>query len=363
MNQSFNESILIRQKLLSWYRRQKRSLPWRATTDPYRIWVSEVMLQQTTVAAVRNRYDGFLRRFPNLASLARASQDSVLAAWSGLGYYGRARNLRKAARRIVREHGGRLPDDPETLETLPGFGPYTAAAVASLAFGRRVPAADANVTRVVSRLYAISGGSGPRADREAVLARVLPFLPRHRPGDAIAAFMDLGQVICLPRAPLCERCPLERECAARRSGRPQRYPRRARKARPVAIHLAAIVAERGGRALLVRSRASFLNGLWEFPCAQATTAESARRRLASVMRPLGLRLSTATPSAHARHTVVNRRLQIAVYPGLSKAPVQLRHAKSFPHRWFRAFDLERAAVPTLTRKIARAAGFVRSPRV
>jgi A/G-specific adenine glycosylase len=356
------QTTLLRKKLLAWYRREKRSLPWRATTDPYRIWVSEVMLQQTTVAAVRNRYDGFLRRFPNLASLARASQDSVLAAWSGLGYYGRARNLRKAARRIVRQHGGRLPDDPETLETLPGFGPYTAAAVASLAFGRRVPAADANVTRVVSRLYALSGGSGPRADREAVLAHVLPFLPRHRPGDAIAAFMDLGQSICLPRGPLCERCPLARECAGRRSGRPQRYPRRARKARPVAIHLAAIVAERGGRALLVRRRASFLNGLWEFPCAEAATADSARRRLASVMGPLGLRLSTATPSAHARHTVVNRRLQIAVFPGLSERPVQLRHAKSFPHRWFRAFDLERAAVPTLTRKIARAAGFLRSPR-
>ena len=175
--------------------------------------------------------------------------------------------------------------------------------------------------------------------------------------------MDLGQLICLPRGPLCESCPLALACAARRSGRPQRYPRRSRKARPVTIHLAAIVAERGGRALLVRSRASFLNGLWEFPCAQAATAESARRRLASVIRPLGLRLSTATSSAHARHTVVNRRFQIAVFPGLSEAPVQLRHAKSFPHRWFRAFDLERAAVPTLTRKIARAAGFVRSPSV
>jgi A/G-specific adenine glycosylase len=356
------QTTLLRKKLLAWYRREKRTLPWRGSTDPYRIWVSEVMLQQTTVAAVRNRYDGFLRRFPDLASLARSRQDSVLAAWSGLGYYGRARNLRKAARRIVRQHGGRLPNDPETLETLPGFGPYTAAAVASLAFGRRVPAADANVTRVVSRLYALSGGSGPRADREAVLARVLPFLPRRRPGDAIAAFMDLGQSICLPRGPLCGRCPLAPACAARRNGRPQRYPRRARKARPVAVHLAAIFAQRGGRALLVRRRASFLNGLWEFPCAEAATAESARRQLASLIRPLGLRLSTDTPSAFAKHTVVNRRLQIAVFPALSDPQVPIRNPKSFPHRWFRAFDLERAAVPTLTRKIARAAGFLRSPR-
>jgi A/G-specific adenine glycosylase len=356
------QTTLLRKKLLAWYRLEKRSLPWRGTTDPYRIWVSEVMLQQTTVAAARNRYDGFLLRFPDLASLARARQDSVLAAWSGLGYYGRARNLRKAARLIVRRHGGRLPDDPETLETLPGFGPYTAAAVASLAFGRRVPAADANVTRVVSRLYALSGGSGSRADREAVLARVLPFLPRRRPGDAIAALMDLGQSICLPREPLCEGCPLAPACAARRGGHPQRYPRRAHRARPVAIHLAAIVAQHGGRALLVRRRGSFLNGLWEFPSAEAATAESARRRLASVAGPLGLRLSAATPSAYARHTVVNRRLQIAVYPGLSDAPVRLPHAKSLLHRWFRAFDLERAAVPTLTRKIARAAGFLRSPR-
>ncbi|HWZ85841.1 MAG TPA: A/G-specific adenine glycosylase, partial [Thermoanaerobaculia bacterium] len=151
---------LVRSNLLAWFRRERRRLPWRGTRDPYRIWVSEVMLQQTTVEAVRGRYEAFLRRFPDLPALARAGEPAVLAAWSGLGYYARARNLRRAARDVMARHGGRLPRDLAALRSLPGFGDYTAAAVASLAFGARAPAADANVTRVLSRLYAIRGTAG-----------------------------------------------------------------------------------------------------------------------------------------------------------------------------------------------------------
>jgi len=352
------QTVSTRKKLLNWYRRQNRHLPWRGTSDPYKIWVSEVMLQQTTVAAVRGRYEKFLQRFPDLASLARSREDAVLAAWSGLGYYARARNLRAAARAIVRNYGGRFPRDPATLETLPGFGPYIAAAVASLAFGVRAPAAEANVIRVLSRLSAISGDPGSRAHREKIRRRVGELLPAHRPGDALAALMDLGQTICTPRRPDCADCPISLHCVAFRRGQPERYPSRRPKPRPVTIHFAAAFAAHVGRALLVRRRASFLNGLWAFPCAEGETAEAARDRLGAAIRPLGLRLSGRLPSGHARHTVVNRRLQIDVFPALPSSRSETRIPKPRSQRWFRPAELAAAAVPTLTRKIARAAGFL-----
>ncbi|MGH9369852.1 MAG: A/G-specific adenine glycosylase, partial [Thermoanaerobaculia bacterium] len=234
----------LRRRLLAWYGREKRRLPWRGTRDPYRIWVSEVMLQQTTVEAVRRRYHRFLARFPDLPSLARAREDSVLAAWSGLGYYARAKNLRRAAREILERHGGIFPRDPRTLGRLPGLGEYTAAAVASLAFGERLPAADANVTRVVSRLAAIPGTAGSRRNREAVLAFVGRLLPRRRPGDLTSALMDLGQGVCTPRRPACLRCPLASVCEARRRGDPEAYPRRRPTPAPVRMALAAVLVER-----------------------------------------------------------------------------------------------------------------------
>jgi len=218
------------------------------------------MLQQTTVGAVRGRYEEFLRRFPDVASLARAREESVLAAWSGLGYYARARNLRRAAREIVRLHGGRLPRDASLLRALPGFGEYMAAAVASIAFGARAPAADANVTRVLSRLFAISGEVGTSAHSGAVRARAAQILARGRPGDVTAALMDLGQLICTPRRPACPKCPLEGACAAWRRREVDRFPRR--KARPATsrVFVAAALARRGGAALLVQGDRALLGG-------------------------------------------------------------------------------------------------------
>ncbi|MDQ5873621.1 MAG: A/G-specific adenine glycosylase, partial [Acidobacteriota bacterium] len=221
-----SRSRSLTSKLLAWFHREDRQLPWRGTSDPYRVWVSEVMLQQTTVGAVRKRYAAFVARFPDVATLARAGEESVLAAWSGLGYYARARNLRRAAKRIFREHGGVIPRDPRVLRTLPGFGEYMSAAVASLAFGERLPAAEANVERVLSRVFALPGTAGSRELRERVLARAEALLPAERPGDLTAALMDLGQTICLPRRPICGICPIARDCAARESGDPEAWPRR-----------------------------------------------------------------------------------------------------------------------------------------
>jgi A/G-specific adenine glycosylase len=340
----------LRTDLLDWFDREKRDLPWRGTLDPYRIWISEVMLQQTTVSAVRKRYDRFLRRFPDVGTLSRATEDEVLAAWSGLGYYARARNLRLAARSLVGEHRGEIPRDPASLERLPGFGAYMASAVASLAFGARIPAAEANVDRVLARVFALPGVAGSGDLRGRVLARAATLLPARRPGDLTAALMDLGQTICMPRHPICSACPIASHCAARRRGDPERFPGRRAKPRPVRVSLAAAVAEKSGRVLLVRRRSTWLDGLWEFPSAEGASVPTARRRLARRIGELGLELDSGTPVGIARHSVVNRRIEISIF--------RARYASHDPApitagtRWFLPRELDGAAVPTLTRKIA-----------
>ncbi|MGH9317142.1 MAG: A/G-specific adenine glycosylase [Thermoanaerobaculia bacterium] len=347
----------IRKKLQTWYRKQKRKLPWRGTRDPYRIWVSEVMLQQTTVAAVARRYERFLRRFPDLPALARAREESVLAAWSGLGYYARARNLRRAAREILLRHAGHIPREPAQLACLPGFGQYTAAAVASLAFDKSTPAAETNVTRVVSRLFAVEGRASSPRHRQTVLDRARTLLPVRRPGDGTAALMDLGQLICTPSRPACPSCPIRSHCQAYRRGRPEAYPQRPAPTRRVRVALAAVFAGHRGRALLVRRESGFLKGLWEFPSAEGRTAAAARQGLAKRIRPLSLRIVSSRPLATARHAVVNRRIHVEVFGTRLHPKSEIRNPKS-EMRWFRPAELSRAAIPTLTRKIARAVGFL-----
>jgi A/G-specific adenine glycosylase len=310
------------------------------------------MLQQTTVAAVAARYDAFLDRFPDLRTLARARESSVLAAWSGLGYYARARNLRAAARRVQDDLGGRFPRDPATLRTLPGFGEYMAAAVASLAFGQRVPALDANVTRVVARLFAIEGVAGTRAHSVAVRGRVEELLPRRNPGDLTASLMDLGQQICAPRRPDCPACPLARLCAARAAGDPERFPVRPAKPRLRRVPLAVAYARRDGRVLLAPAKGELLRGLWLFPSAEGATAAAARSHLVRRVAKLGLRLTARAPVAWAHHTIVHRRLDIAVYPAVGAA------AAPDGVRWLTPRALAAAPIPTLTRRIAIAAGFL-----
>jgi A/G-specific adenine glycosylase len=347
----------IRTHLLAWFDREKRELPWRGTRDPYRVWVSEIMLQQTTVEAVRRRYDAFLDRFPTLPSLARAREDSVLAAWSGLGYYARARNLRRAAREILLRHGGVFPRDPRVLRRLPGFGYYTAAAVASLAFGVRAPAADANVTRVLSRLFAITGVAGSPRHRGRVLGHAERLLAPGRPGDLTAALMDLGQLVCTPRRPACPRCPVASRCEAARRGNPESYPRKKGKPSAVRVAVAAAFVERGGKTLLVRRTGSLLKGMWEFPSgpASAATRRAARAGLSRTLARLGLSRGPA-PVAAVRHTVVNRRLEIEVFRAAGAG--RGLAAKNHDARWFSSRALARAAIPTLTRKIASAVGFL-----
>jgi len=346
----------IRNRLLGWFNTAKRELPWRGSKDPYRIWVSEVMLQQTTVGAVRGRYEAFLERFPDVVSLADAPRESVLAEWSGLGYYARARNLHAAAGIVAREHGGRLPDNPTALRKLPGFGEYMSAAVASLAYGVRAPAADANVDRVVSRLFAIAGLAGSRAHRAAVLEATERLLPDERPGDLIAAFMDLGQTICTPRAPACMLCPLLSDCAAAAAGEPARYPMKKRRPPMERVAYAAADVRSGGRILMVRRPPGWLAGMWELPSAEGSTPAAARRALSKRLRALGLRLEVSAPRHFASHTIMRRKLEIEILAAAKVTPGRSRNGHDV--RWFRPEELRAAAIPTLTRKIVRARGFL-----
>jgi len=215
--------------LLRWYDAHARDLPWRARpgerADPYRVWLSEVMLQQTTVATVGPRFAAWVARWPDIAGLAAADEAEVMAAWAGLGYYARARNLVKAARAVVDEHGGRLPDTEAALRTLPGLGDYTAAAVAAIAFGRRAVVVDANVERVVARLFMAAGKPAVRAAAETIT-------PDERAGDFAQAMLDLGATVCTPRNPRCTLCPLAADCAARKEGVPETYPVKRMRALP-----------------------------------------------------------------------------------------------------------------------------------
>ena len=242
-----------------------RDLPWRRTRDPYIIWLSEVMLQQTTVAAVKSYFDAFTARWPSVADLAAADEEDVMKAWAGLGYYSRARNLKACAETVARDHGGRFPETEEGLRALPGIGPYTAAAIAAIAFDRPATVVDGNVERVVARLFEIAEPM-PAAKGE-IRARAAEITPTQRPGDYAQAVMDLGATICTPRKPACALCPWTASCGARASGSPEAYPVRAAKtARPTRRGVA-FVAVRADGAVLLRRRPprGLLGGMSEPP--------------------------------------------------------------------------------------------------
>jgi A/G-specific adenine glycosylase len=255
--------------LLAWYDRNRRVLPWRATpggiADPYRVWLSEIMLQQTTVTAVAPYYARFLERFPDVFALAAAPLEDVLKAWAGLGYYARARNLHACAQEVVAVHGGTFPRSEQELAALPGIGPYTAAAIAAIAYDLKATAVDGNVERVVSRLYVVEAEL-PAAKRE-IRALAAGLTPDLRPGDFAQAMMDLGATICTPQKPACALCPWMEACTARRRGDPEAFPRKAPKKEGRLRRGAAFVAVTADRRLLVRTRPGkgLLGGMTEVP--------------------------------------------------------------------------------------------------
>jgi A/G-specific adenine glycosylase len=324
----------VADRLLPWFSLARRELPWRKEPrDPYRVWVSEVMLQQTRVEVVVPYYRRFLRRFPSVRALARAPLDDVLALWSGLGYYARARNLHRAARAC----GGALPRTAEELRALPGFGPYTAAAVASLAFGEDVPLVDGNVARVLARVFALDGDARARA------WRIVPeLLPPGRAGEFNEALMELGATVCTPRSPRCGDCPLREIC--RGKGDPARYPARGRRsARKLLQWRALALTRKDGAVLLARQPARALfGGLWDLPRE----------------RPPGIRVhGRVVGRGMVEQTLTHREVRVSV------AAVRASGTPgSLEVRWVFPDGLSALGLSSLARKSLRLAGVLTAER-
>jgi len=338
----------LRRRLLRWYGRNRRDLPWRRTRDPYRIWVSEVMLQQTTVKTAIPYYESFLQRFPGVAALAAAPEDAVLSAWSGLGYYHRARNLRRGARHVLEAHHGVFPRTLEAALAVPGVGLYTASAVLSIAHGVPLPVVDGNVRRVLARLGALRG---PRWRREGpYYAAAEEVLDRAAPGEWNQALMELGATVCTPRRPACPACPLRDHCAARAEGSQEELPEAKGRRAAVAVTVAAALVEEQGRVLLVRRAEGRLMGrFWEVP---QTSLES--RGLPDLAREVrerhGLQVEPGPLAARARHAITFRRIRVETYRSrLLRAPAP----DPDRYRWATPDEIARLPVSSMTRKMIR----------
>jgi A/G-specific adenine glycosylase len=265
--------------LLRWYRRVRRPLPWRRDTDPYRVWVSEIMLQQTTVAAVTPKYEAFMARFPTLKSLASASEDAVLKQWAGLGYYSRARNLRRAAIDIVSKHGGRFPSAFDDMHALPGIGRYTAGAIGSIAFQAPWPLVDGNVARVFSRLFGLKGRAKDPAFLKTVWPKAEQLVHKTAPGDWNQALMELGATVCTPESPSCGACPLSAECVAFAKNLQDELPLPEKMKAPVPVRWDCLWIERDGDVLLWKrgEKDRLLRNLWGLPERTHLGVEMGRR--------------------------------------------------------------------------------------
>lgn len=286
------------QTILSWYDQGHRDLPWRRTQDPYRIWISEIMLQQTRAETVVSYYERFLARYPTVQDLASAPEEELLKAWEGLGYYSRARSLQKAAKEIVARYGGQLPADLEKLRALPGIGDYTAGAIASIAFGIPAAAVDGNVERVLCRWDAITDEVGTPAVRRQIAARAQALVPPDRPGAFANAMMEMGATMCTPKNPKCLLCPVREGCMGFAQGIAQELPHKAKKKAQRVENRAVLLVFCDNRVLIVKRQEKLLGGLFVFP---DVLEESDPARLCRALEALGIRAAYDEKLGHARH--------------------------------------------------------------
>ncbi len=308
------------QTLLNWYDREKRTFPFRGVKDPYQIWVSEIMLQQTQTTTVSGYFTRFIDRFPTVEALALADENAVLKAWEGLGYYSRARNLHRAARIIMGEKQGRFPGTAAEWQTLPGVGPYTAAAVASIAFGEPVPAIDGNLTRVITRLFMVEEDPAIPSVKRRIYDLGRELMPPTRPGDMNQALMDLGATICLPGTPDCPRCPIIAYCEAQKTGIAETLPNLAAKKPPKAVPVAVGLVFCGGKVLLIKRQQALLRGLYVFPLVEG---EDDAPALEKALKKLGVCVGALDEMGQARHIFTHRVWQMRLYLGQAKEAVAL----------------------------------------
>jgi A/G-specific adenine glycosylase len=288
---------------LSWYDIHKRTLPWRNTKDPYAIWISEIMLQQTRVETVLSYYPRFMACFPTVKALAEAPEQALLKVWEGLGYYSRARNLQKAARQIMTEYGGRLPSALEELRSLSGIGPYTAGAIASIAFSVRTPAVDGNVMRVVSRIKGIREDIAIPSITRQIHEEAAALVPLDRPGDFNQAMMDLGATVCLPGTPVCEKCPLPKCCDAYKAGDAELLPVKTQARAPKQINMGVGLVVCKDRILVHMRREKLLGGLWVFVLLEGGDSAAAMEKH---LKALGISAVYAGDRGSARHIFTHR---------------------------------------------------------
>jgi A/G-specific adenine glycosylase len=336
--------------LLAWYDQNARRLPWRAPAgvapDPYKVWLSEIMLQQTTVAAVKDYFVKFLAQWSTVEALAAAPLDDILKAWAGLGYYARARNLHACARVVAERHGGRFPGTEAELRELPGIGVYTAGAIAAIAFNRRAAAVDGNVERVIARLYAIETPL-PQA-KPMIRENVLRLVPEDRPGDFAQAMMDLGATICTPRAANCLICPWTEPCHARQRGLADVLPRKgAKTAQPLRRGIAFWVEREGALLLRRRPEKGLLGGMMEVP-STTWTGEQPRRPLDSAPIDAQWRRNVG----RIEHTFTHFHLELEIWRAKEPMDSELRDAGDY--RWVPMADLAGEALPSVMRKIIAA---------
>ena len=346
------------QPLLDWYRANRRDLPWRETIDPYRVWVSEIMLQQTRVDTVIPYYHRFLERFPSIADLADADLGAVLKHWEGLGYYARARNLHRAAKVVMLDLNGQIPDRFCELRKLPGLGEYTAAAVASIAFCEPVPVIDGNVLRVVSRLVAITDEirSGPA--RKKLRNCLENAMDSQAPGEFNQAMMELGAVICSPRAPQCPECPLRTFCEARNSGRTTEFP--VKKPRRIIPHhqvVVGLIRDEAGRYLITRRPENvMLGGLWEFPGGKAEAGEALKDALRRELREeLGVEVGQLAAREPVEHAYSHFSITLTPFDCVILSGVPRPHSAT-DMRWVAVDEFAKFAFPKATLKVMEGMG-------
>jgi A/G-specific adenine glycosylase len=340
-----NHKRKIQTNLLRWFEKSGRDLPWRKTRDPYAIWVSEIMLQQTQVATVIPYYQEFLKSFPTVRHLSKADLSEVLKVWEGLGYYSRARNLHQASQRVVHHFGGKIPDNLKDLLSLPGIGRSTAGAILSFAYNKEAPILDGNIKRVLSRLFAIPGS---KAKTEKILWGISESLiPKGHSNPFNQALMDLGSMLCIPKDPQCPRCPLRYLCKAKASGTPERYPSKVAKKKIPHITAISAVIQKDGRVLLnKRPQNGLLGGLWEFP--NWKIEEKRRLRLRNhIKKEMGMNVEVKESIGVFHQTFSHFKLTLHVYQCQSSNSNKKRKGK-----WIPIKNLDQLAMPKIHRKIA-----------
>jgi A/G-specific adenine glycosylase len=340
--------------LVRWFRANRRPMPWRETSDPYRIWISEVLLQQTQVATATGYYERFIRRFPDVGSLSAARLQTVMKLWEGLGYYSRARNLHAAARLIVKRFGGRVPDAMDDLLSLPGVGRYTAGALLSIAYGRPAAVLDGNVIRVLSRLFRVEEDVRKPGTREALWELAGSLMPAADCRDYNEALMELGAVVCVPRNPSCGVCPVRTHCRALAASAQDQYPRSA-PSRPVPHkHVTAGIIWKKDRFLItLRPARGMLGGLWEFPGGKAEPGETLPECLKREIREeLGIEIRVLRRRVSVNHAYTHFRITLHAFECLA-GPGRIRPAACDDFRWITARELDRYPFPAADRKIIR----------